>query len=223
MSVRSPTAGPWSSSQWRPDHEFETDNRTGRVKKMSATRSRELRPGDGACTGARSPSGRQVRRRSPARRGGDRSGVILGHPLRCPPCGRRRAPRSPPSGPIPGERDRFRPLAPPVAVWAAFWGRVADVAAAAGSRAVGRRWAWRCAGLVRQACGLPCVQPRLNRCPPRAYAVVRRTRRRGGAVRVTAAQVGCARPRGACACACCSRSATSWSPASSNSCSLMML
>ena len=25
MSVRSPTAGPWSSSQWRPDHEFETD------------------------------------------------------------------------------------------------------------------------------------------------------------------------------------------------------
>ena len=45
-------------------------------------------------------------------RGGDRSGVILVHPLpvRCPPCGRRRAPRSPPSGPIPGERDRFRPL-----------------------------------------------------------------------------------------------------------------
>ena len=86
-------------------------------------------------------------------RGGDRSGVILVHPLpvRCPPCGRRRAPRSPTSGPIPGERDRFRPLAPPVAVWAAFWGRCADVAAAAGSRAVGRRWAWRCAGLVRQA------------------------------------------------------------------------
>ena len=25
MSVRSPTAGPWSSSQWRPDNEFETD------------------------------------------------------------------------------------------------------------------------------------------------------------------------------------------------------
>ena len=71
--------------------------------------------------------------------------------LRCPPCGRRRAPRSPTSGPIPGERDRVRPLAPPVAVWAAFWGRCADVAAAAGSRAVGRRWAWRCAGLVRQA------------------------------------------------------------------------
>ena len=92
-------------------------------------------------------------------------------PVRCPPCGRRRAPRSPTSGPITGERDRFGPLAPPVAVWAAFWGRFADVAAAAGSRAVGRRWAWRCAGLVRQACGLPCVQPRLARCsPPRLRA-----------------------------------------------------
>ena len=78
-------------------------------------------------------------------------GLYPVHPLRCPPCGRRRAPRSPTSGPITGERDRFRPLAPPVAVWAAFWGRFADVAAAAGSRAVGRRWAWRCAGLVRQA------------------------------------------------------------------------
>ena len=41
--------------------------------------------------------------------------------------------------------------------------------------------------------------------PARAYAVVRRTRRRGGAVRGAAAPVGCARPRGACACACCSR------------------
>ena len=26
MSVRSPTAGTWSSSQWRPDNEFETDS-----------------------------------------------------------------------------------------------------------------------------------------------------------------------------------------------------
>ena len=25
MSVGSPTAGTWSSSQWRPDNEFETD------------------------------------------------------------------------------------------------------------------------------------------------------------------------------------------------------
>ena len=96
-----------------------------------------------------------------------------------PPCGRRRAPRSPPSGPIPGERGRFRPLAPPVAVWAACWGRCADVAAAAGSRAVGRRWAWRCAGLVRQACGLPCVQPRLARGPARR-ALTRWCAARGG-------------------------------------------
>ena len=29
MSVRSPTAGPWSSSQWWPDNEFETDRRRG--------------------------------------------------------------------------------------------------------------------------------------------------------------------------------------------------
>ena len=28
MSVGSPTAGTWSSSQWRPDNEFETDRRT---------------------------------------------------------------------------------------------------------------------------------------------------------------------------------------------------
>ena len=56
--------------------------------------------------------------------------------------GRRRAPFSPPSATITGERARFRPLAPPVAVWAALCGGVA-VAAAAGSRAVGRLWAWR--------------------------------------------------------------------------------
>ena len=46
--------------------------------------------------------------------------------------------------------------------------------------------------------------------PARAYAVVRRTRRRGGAVRVAAAPVGCARPRGACAC--CAREATALIP-----------
>ena len=28
MSVGSPTAGTWSSSQWRPDNEFETDTRS---------------------------------------------------------------------------------------------------------------------------------------------------------------------------------------------------
>ena len=30
MSIGSPTAGTWSSSQWRPDNEFETDRRTER-------------------------------------------------------------------------------------------------------------------------------------------------------------------------------------------------
>ena len=65
-----------------------------------------------------------------------------------------------PSAPLPGERARFRPLAPPVAVWAAFMGGVAGVAAAAGSRAVGRLWAWRWAGgswaassTSRRSCG----------------------------------------------------------------------
>ena len=55
----------------------------------------------------------------------------------------------------------------------------------------------------------------------RAYAVPRRTRRRGSAVRWAAVPAGCARLWGACAC--CSRYSTSWSPASSSSCSLMML
>ena len=40
---------------------------------------------------------------------------------------RRRAPFSPPSATITGERARFRPLAPPVAVWAALCGGVAGV------------------------------------------------------------------------------------------------
>ena len=39
MSVGSPTAGTWFSSQWRPDNEFETDT------------SRQL--GDGAARGLR--------------------------------------------------------------------------------------------------------------------------------------------------------------------------
>ena len=59
--------------------------------------------------------------------------------------------------------------------------------------------------------------------PARAYAVVRRTRRRGGAVRGAAVRAGWGRPPRGVACACCARYATSWSPASSSSCSLMML
>ena len=32
MSVGSPTAGTWSSSQWRPDNEFETDTDAGVIE-----------------------------------------------------------------------------------------------------------------------------------------------------------------------------------------------
>ena len=72
---------------------------------------------------------------------------------------------------------------------------VPPVRSAAGSRAVGRRWAWRCAGLVRQACGLPRAQPRTRPTSPAcSYALVRRTRRRGGVVRGTAVLAGCASP-----------------------------
>ena len=39
MSVRSPTAGTWSSSQWRPDNEFETDrSRSGYYSRPLVTR-----------------------------------------------------------------------------------------------------------------------------------------------------------------------------------------
>ena len=41
--------------------------------------------------------------------------------------GRRRAPFSPTLATLTGERDRFRPPAPPVAVWAALCGGVAGV------------------------------------------------------------------------------------------------
>ena len=50
----------------------------------------------------------------------------------------------PPVVPGPGGRRRLsRPLAPPAAVCVAVAGGVAGMAAAAGSRAVGRRWASR--------------------------------------------------------------------------------
>ena len=56
----------------------------------------------------------------------------------------------------------------------------------------------------------------------RLYAVLRRTRRRGDAVRGAAGPAVWGRRRAGPACACCARYSTSWSPASSNSCSLMM-
>ena len=56
-----------------------------------------------------------------------------------------------------------------------------------------------------------------------AYAVPRRTRRRAGVGRGAAVPAGWGRWRAGPACACCARYSTSWSPASSNSCSWMML
>ena len=63
-----------------------------------------------------------------------------------------------------------------------------------------RRTAGRCPATRRH----PPVRGRELLPGGRPYAVVRRTRRRAGAVRVAAAPVGCARPRGV-ACACCAR------------------
>ena len=57
MSVRSPTAGTWSSSQWRPDNEFETDRRrvAGHRRLCAATRAQATRRAD--------PRSRYTRRR----------------------------------------------------------------------------------------------------------------------------------------------------------------
>ena len=83
-----------------------------------------------------------------------------------------------------------------------------------------------CASRGAQAGGVrPLPPPATRRCrgavPP--YAVPRRTRRRGDAVRGAALPAGWDRRRAGTACACCARYSTSWSPASSSSCSLIML
>ena len=72
---------------------------------------------------------------------------------------------------------------------------------------------------------VPPVQTSRPTAPPARpyYAVVRRTRRRGGTVRGAAMRAGWGRPPRGVACACCAREATSWSPAPSSSRSLMML
>ena len=62
-----------------------------------------------------------------------------------------------------------------------------------------------------QTGGVRPVQP--------SYAVPSRTRRRGDAVRGAAGPAGWGRRRAGIACACCARYSTSWSPASSSSCS----
>ena len=83
------------------------------------------------------------------------------------------------SGPIPGERARFRPLTPPVAVWAAFWGRFADVVRRRGRA----RWVAGGPGGARGSSARPaawrCVQPRLARGPARR-ALTRWCAARGG-------------------------------------------
>ncbi len=72
----------------------------------------------------------------------------------------------------------------------------------------------------RQAVSGPRRQARGRTTRP--YAVVRRTRRRGGAVRGAAGPAAWGRRRAGTACACCARYSTSWSPASSSSCSLIV-
>ena len=83
-----------------------------------------------------------------------------------------------------------------------------------------------CVSRGAQAGGVrPLPPPATRRCrgAVRLYAVPRRTRRRGDAVRGAAVPTAWGRRRAGPACACCARYATSWSPASSSSCSLMML
>ena len=59
-----------------------------------------------------------------------------------------------------------------------------------------RRHVWHDHGLARP-CGLGAPPGGVRPPPGPPYAVARRTRRRGGAVRVAAAPVGCERLRGA--------------------------
>ena len=109
---------------------------------------------------------------------------------------------------------RRRPHVPAVAVVAGAGCRVPARVPVVGGVDPPRRHVCRDCGPARR-CGLDA-----SRCQgrARAYAVVRRTRRRGDAGRGLA---WCARLRGVCAC--CARYATSWSPASSRSCSWMRL
>ena len=154
------------------------------------------------------PGGRGQRGWRTRPRGGDRSGVILVHPLpvRCPPCGRRRAPRSPMSGPNP---RRARPGPATGATRGGVGGFLGQVRGCGGGGGVARRGPT--VGLAVRGSRPPglravvCPAPSRPMSPARAYAVVRRTRRRGGAVRGAAERAGWGRlPRGV-ACACCAR------------------
>ena len=109
-------------------------------------RYRRARPNSSRYSDAHRPGIAPVRRDHPADpylRDADTDGIVCALLM---PDGRRRAPFSPASATLTGERARFRSLAPPVEVWVAVMGGVAGSAEAAGSRAVGRPWAWRWAG-----------------------------------------------------------------------------
>ena len=93
--------------------------------------------------------------------------------------GRLRAPFRPTSAIITGERDRFRPLAPPVAVWAALCGGVAGVWPRRRDRAP---WAGGGRGgeRVSSAPGLCRLSKRLARRPHRPAPTTRWCVARGG-------------------------------------------
>ena len=88
------------------------------------------------------------------------------------------------------------------------------------SRAASYLWG-PCASRGAQTGGVRLPPPRSGELMPggRPYAVPRRTRRRGDAVRGAAVPAAWGRRRAGTACACCARYSTSWSPASSSSCS----
>ena len=102
-------------------------------------------------------------------------------------------------------------------------GGCACVCSAASARPVAT---WATIAGPGRICG-PCVSrgaqaAGVRPLPPpavRPYAVPRRTRRRGDAARGAAGPAVWGRRRAGVACACCARYATSWSPASSSSCS----
>ena len=120
---------------------------------------------------------------------------------------------------VPGTRDEarrvrvFGGVGPPVAACATIAGRFVHRLACARAAAHRRAVSGHCRPRPRAGAG--------GAVPP--YAVPRRTRRRGDAVRGAAGPAAWDRRRAGTACACCARYSTSWSPASSSSCSWIML
>ena len=121
--------------------------------------------------------------------------------------GRRRAPFRRTSATITGERDRFRPLAPPVAVWAALCGGVAGVWPRRRDRAPwagGGRGGERVSS-ARGCASCPNVSPDGPTGPPLLRgAASHEAEGRHGARRGGSGSGGAARPA-ASSCACCAR------------------